>query len=128
MATDHRGRDVHAGKRTVQEEVSSWNNESRDYPGGGIPPYAGPSGTVPPEGYPAYSAEHNNMWMHVGGVDGRFHWSMGDYGQSNVPAQGRTAVSAYGSARTSYRAMVAAKAMSNRVREGRNLRTGRPTT
>lgn len=127
MATDHRGRDVHAGKRTVQESVN-WQDSPN-----AVSTNVGTSRTsaqhhgnnLMVDTYPNH--EESNWLVTTGPVgdaefDGRlfgnsrfggFKFDNGELG-----FEGRT--------RTPRRSMIAAESMSNRIKEGRNLRTGRP--
>ena len=129
MATDHRGRDVHAGKRTVQESIN-WQNS--------------PNEVSTRVGTSRISAQHqgNDLEIHTlpnyeqsnwlvtnGPVD---DWTRDErlFGNSRFGGiklkNGELAFE--GRTRTLKRSMIAAEAMSNRIKEGRNLRTGRPTT
>lgn len=106
MANDHRGRPVHAGKRTNDALglTSSWHNAPHGMGGWSV---HGPAelfaGTEPSSGARGI------------GFDPRS--PMGDSGEP----YGR----AYGVTRTPYRSEVAANAMAKRIEEGRDLRTGR---
>lgn len=135
MASDHRGREVHAGKRTAQER--GWNEPfTLDHSGlfqvhKPIDPWRG-------SGHPIGSL---SAWRNSG--DERAGWRVDKHTETpstkNIPNMLGTDIghgkelhrsslgaSIIGSARTPMRAMIAAEAMNKRIEEGRDLKTGRP--
>ena len=133
MATDHRGRPLHAGKRTVQE-TQNWVSAPLD------PDEPTTGGAI----HTTSTEDHDlEVYEYPGGK--KSNWkveaSMGyDYpagfvdlgrGKSSLKYHGNgfsysSLMEVGGTTRTPKRAMIAAEAMSNRIKEGRNLKTGRP--
>lgn len=133
MATDHRGRELHAGKRTAQEMGwSSLGFDSGAFSAGTlIDPWRG---TGAPLG-------NMSAWRNEG--DQPTNWrvtkheetpsSVGisetpqDLGRGKYSTQTSTGGKAvFGKVRTPARAIIAAEAMNKRIEEGRDLKTGRP--
>lgn len=150
MATDHRGRGLHAGKRTAQE--SAWEEHmefSRNVEAGapsendGFTPAwrstTGPRGlraeraiysrggavgkqTVSqlPEGKTMWSVTAPSVFLDGGTTGGRYSESRGAYWGEPE------ATTIVGTVSTPRRAAIASEAMKNRIAEGRDLKTGRP--
>lgn len=132
MASDHRGRDVHAGKRTAQEQ--GWGSvgfEDGAFSAGKlIDPWRN-------------GAPLGNMSVWRNSENERTSWRVAKHevtpSTENIPdtetdlgrgkeahktsSGGRAVI---GTTRTPTRAMIAAEAMNKRIEEGRDLKTGRP--
>ena len=130
MASDHRGRDLHAGKRTAQE--LGWS--------------------TPVDAGDSYIKHSPNTTSEVWEVDGKHVWAfdvdantpegmtikksgMGSLGMGKEasyyePRSYLKGVSptyvVTGKTRTATRGMIAAESMKKRIEEGRDLKTGRP--
>lgn len=142
MATDHRGRALHAGKRTAQELGWSYMETSSGGYGAGaqMDPWRG-------SGYPMGNMSATNLIdPTLTGTDEPRDDSMwvvrkseATPGVSDLPStetdlgRGKTMRTGstggriiVGKAKTPARAMIAAEAMNKRIEEGRDLKTGRP--
>lgn len=126
MASDHRGRDLHAGKRTAQE-MGDWS--------GAMSLTTGAIGLFKETGMDKMTVRRNLS------TGGRTDWYVSKY---NAPVEvvpeagtdiGRSKrildstsgdAVVTGSTRTPARAIIAAEAMNKRIDEGRDLKTGRP--
>jgi len=141
MASDHRGNEVHAGKRTAQElgwrvSETSATNEA--------------TGEFSAWKRPQYKEDRSEMKARdVPGKSGKYRWSVTRPLRSGIPTdldgigidmgKGKKATSSWGNPRydeeptssvsgtvsTPARAMIAAEAMDKRIKEGRDLKTGR---
>lgn len=143
MASDHRGRELHAGKRTHQEMESSANAYARQggwgqYPVGGTIYAKGQSpwntaGMVVQHGF---DEDPNDTTWQVNAqgptqpttqprevVSTRKDLGRG---KKAVGYEGSDALVVSGPAKTPVRGMIAAEAMKKRIAEGRDLKTGRP--
>jgi hypothetical protein len=126
MASDHRGRELHAGKRTAQE-MGDWSGAM-----------SLTTGAV----YLTKETGMDKMTVRRNPADGeRTRWYVSKY---NAPVEvvpeagtdvGRNKrimdsstgdAIVTGSTRTPARAIIAAEAMNKRIEEGRDLKTGRP--
>ena len=137
MASDHRGRDLHAGKRTAQE--LGWDNstftDGAFAAGKGIDPWRGTGSllgnmTVWDEGNEYQSG--GAMWAVTKHADTPSNANMPDssytdLGRGKRASKGDSgAKRVVGTTRTPARAIIAAEAMNKRIDEGRDLKTGRP--
>lgn len=137
MATDHRGRGLHAGKRTAQELGWSYiETESGGYGAGTrMDPWRGGGANM--GGMSATNLidtdnpRDESMWVvnksgETPGVSDLPRTET-DLGRGKTMREsstgGRVIV---GTAKTPARAMIAAEAMNKRINEGRDLKTGRP--
>lgn len=132
MASDHRGNQLHAGKRTAQE--LGWGSVGFDDGAFSAGKLIDPWRNGAPLG-------NMSVWRNTG--DERTSWRVAKHSVTpsteNIPSSGTdlgrgkethgTSVggrSVMGSTRTPRRAMIAAEAMNKRIDEGRDLKTGRP--
>ena len=142
MANDHRGRDVHAGKRTAQEldwRVSETSATNED------------TGAFSAWKRPKYREDISDMKARdVPGKPGKYRWAVERPLRRGIPTdlggvgidmgKGKKVTSSWGNSRydeddtsiisgtvsTPTRAIIAAEAMNKRIAEGRDLKTGRP--
>lgn len=143
MASDHRGRALHAGKRTTQEMERSANayarqNDWNQYPVGGTIYAKGQSpwntaGMVVQHGF---DEDINDSTWQVN-AEGptaavtrprEVVSTRADLGRGKraFGYEGSNALVVSGTTKTPMRAMIAAEAMKKRIDEGRDLKTGRP--
>lgn len=126
MATDHRGRGVHAGKRTYQTyddgDRFTW---SLDTPTLGEYTHRNVRNALYAD-TDRYETDQVGDMASGRGELGRNKWVADEFvpGSSMSPSQG--VVSVRGTVRTPERARIAAESMNKRINEGRNLKTGRP--
>lgn len=126
MASDHRGRDLHAGKRTIQDLTEFgggylWNLEFRSDDNNVEPArnaLANSSVDWEERGYTGFLGGHSYGY----GSLGRGKSVRTDTYHHNDDKR----VEVGGKVRTAARAEIAANAMQKRVDEGRDLKTGRP--
>jgi hypothetical protein len=129
MASDHRGRELHAGKRTAQE-YGGWS--------GAMSPTTGSIGLFKEIGEIGMDKMTVRRNLSTGG---RTDWYVSKF---NPPVEvvpeaetdigrGKSILDSTsgdfvvtGSTRTPARAIIAAEAMNKRIDEGRDLKTGRP--
>lgn len=143
MASDHRGRGVHAGKRTNQEMAKAADA------------YARQSGWKPTPGGVTIYTKGRSPWNAAGMVVHHYFdedlnnsiWQVNTKGESQPVTrtdflmntqkdlgrgkkasgyEGSNALIVSGTTKTPRRAMIAAEAMKKRLDEGRDLKTGRP--
>lgn len=156
MATDHRGRALHAGKRTNQEMANAYSKSQgwhkSDYYdedlGNSVMHVKGstPSGeriglVVQPneEGTHTWTTQTEDATNPVSDTDKEKYaagWGSGSRMITSLDlGRGKVSQSYFGSpnprqttgtAKTPMRAMIAAEAMKKRIEEGRDLKTGRP--
>lgn len=130
MASDHRGRELHAGKRTAQER--GWStpidpgdsyikrspiSTSEVWEGNGKYAWAYDVDANTPEGMTIKKGGMGSLGM----GKGAYSYEPRSYLKGVKPSYMVT-----GTTRTPARAIIAAEAMERRVAEGRDLKTGRP--
>jgi len=143
MASDHRGRDLHAGKRTTQDMENSANAYARQsgwnqYPVGGTIYAKGQSpwntaGMVVQHGF---EEDPNETTWQVNAQgptqpttrEKEVVSTRKDLGRGKraVGYEGSDALVVSGTTKTPKRAMIAAESMKKRIDEGRDLKTGKP--
>jgi len=125
MALDHRGRALHAGKRTAQE--MGW--DARGYVGGPFEANKNVTGWDPMRVH-HYTGESENTSWSVSKYDDRsgvLPESGTDIGNRKKVVTGPAGEGVVmGTARTPARAIIAAESMNKRIEEGRDLKTGKP--
>lgn len=138
MAKDHRGRGLHAGKRTAQELGWSYMETSSGGYGAGtqMDPWRGRGGA--PMGNMSATnlidtdtPRDDSMWVvnKSGSTPGvsNLPRTETDLGRGKTIREGSTGGRVIvGKAKTPARAMIAAESMNKRIEEGRDLKTGRP--
>lgn len=139
MATDHRGRGIHAGKRTAQEQ--GWEEPFTLDHNGRFQTYKATDPTGP-AGFPIGTTA---VWRNFGNerTTWRVEQNEATPSTANIPdpgtdlGRGKTVDQGWGSSgpggravtgttRTPARAIIAAEGMKKRIDEGRDLKTGRP--
>lgn len=133
MASDHRGRELHAGKRTAQERgwrERSWTYNPLDTTNSGLMYTKGDMGRAMIVSPSVSSKGHT--WTTQGDVPAG-EYESGDLGKGKTsmvatrPYDSDTNfIQVRGTVRTPARALIAAEAMNKRIEEGRDLKTGRP--